>query len=178
MLKLFRTLIFVALASAFATPLFGQGITRELLVRPGDTVQVINATGRINVIAYKETTGIGDDSVSTITLSGSGSTDPSENDLRIDTGRGRHWITVSPANSANRFDIALHLPERVKLIATTREGEVRAQGNFQSLAARTETGTIAADVPTFDLRYSLQWVASRPRYLANFEIAGVKEKSA
>lgn len=178
MLKLFRTLIFAAVALGLAAPLFAQGITREISVRPGDTVEVINGTGRIDVIAYKETTGIGDDSVSTIKLSGTGSTEISENDLRVDTGRGRHRITVRPANPANRFDIALQLPERVKLVATTREGEVRAQGNFQSFAARTETGTIAADVPTIDLRYSLQWVASRPRYLADFEIADVKEKAA
>ena len=50
-------------------------------------------------------------------------------------------------------------------------------GNFASVWAKTDTGTVAVDVPTDALQYHFLWTESRPRYLADFDIEKVKEKA-
>ncbi|MEP6789050.1 MAG: VWA domain-containing protein, partial [Acidobacteriota bacterium] len=57
-------------------------------------------------------------------------------------------------------------------------GAVEAVGNFASIEAKTETGTVITDVPAEELTYQFLWTESRPRYLADFDIADVKEKKA
>ena len=50
-------------------------------------------------------------------------------------------------------------------------------GDLEKVEVFTDTGTIATDVPDDDITYNFQWTESRPRYLADFDIADVKEKS-
>jgi hypothetical protein len=49
------------------------------------------------------------------------------------------------------------------------------EGNFASVNATTDTGTIAVDVPTENLKYDLNWTMSKPRYLADFETEAVRK---
>ena len=87
-------------------------------------------------------------------------------------------VEVKPANRNNRVDISIRVPERSKVKITTLDGEVRIVGNLEKAVVITETGTIAADVPTDDVRYQLLWRESRPRFLSDFELEKPKEGAA
>jgi VWFA-related protein len=51
-------------------------------------------------------------------------------------------------------------------------------GDLEAISVTTETGTIATDIPAHDIRYSLNWRESRPRFLSDFELEKVKEGAA
>ena len=44
--------------------------------------------------------------------------------------------------------------------------------------ATTDTGTVAVDVPDEDITYNLLWTESKPRVVADFDLAAIKEKNA
>src|SRR4030095_16113203 len=108
-----------------------------------------------------------------LTASSTGSVSDSE--VKIDGTNIR--VELPASTSAKRIDISLVVPERVNLRIETAEGEVRAAGNIASMDVKTETGTIAVDVPTDDLKYDFLWTASRPRFLSDIELEKVKERS-
>ncbi len=97
-----------------------------------------------------------------------------EAEVKIAGGR----ITVVPTEKDKRIDIVLSVPERMKVKVQTTAGAIEVAGNFASVEAVTDTGTIVTDVPVDELKYSFLWTESKPRYLADFDIEEVKEKSA
>ena len=145
-----------------------QTITRELKIGGGGIIRILNVTGRVEVIARPE--------ISTVGLTATSSGSLAESELKVDAGSSIAIETL-PAGSNKRIDISLVVPERVRLKIETREGEIRVSGDVQSVEAKTDTGTISADVPTDDLEYDFFWTASRPRYLSDVELEKVKEKS-
>src|SRR5688572_1682235 len=146
----------------------GQPVTRELKVSEGGTIRILNLSGRVDVTARPDTTSA--------TLTASSNDSIAEAELKIEAG-GDIKIETAPSSPNKRIDISLAVPERVKLKIVTREGEVRVSGDLESVEAKTETGTIAADVPVDDLEYDFFWTASRPRFLSDIELEKVKEKS-
>ncbi len=156
--------IVVLIASAFVS---AQSFTRELKLGEGGSITVINLTGRVEVRARP-------DSISVQLIATSNSA-VAETDLKIDAGGSLRIETL--AAGGKRIDLSITVPERVKLKIETREGEIRVSGDIQSVEAKTDTGTIAADVPVDDLKYDFFWTASRPRYLSDIELKKVKEKS-
>jgi uncharacterized protein with von Willebrand factor type A (vWA) domain len=150
-----------------------QDVVRELQVVTGSTVEVVNRFGRVS--AKAEAGSEEEPVVSTLTaMSEKG---VSDSEIKITGGGPKTLITVTPADKNKRIDLVLILPERTKLNIETLAGAIEAAGNFDQVEAKTETGTIAADVPVDDLKYNFTWTESRPRYVAAFDIADVKEKS-
>ena len=98
----------------------------------------------------------------------------SENEVKIN-GSNIRSITIKPADTKKRIDVIVVVPERCKLKVETSEGAVELVGNFESVEARTETGTIVTDIPADDIKYQFVWTESRPRYLADFDIAELFE---
>src|SRR5262245_38736843 len=149
-------------------PLFGQSVTRDLTVVEGGMITVKNPVGRVDVVASP------DSPIVKLTATSAGSL--AESDLKIDARLGNVDIETAQSGS-KRIDISLVVPERMRLKIATEAGEIRVSGDVASVEAVTDTGTIAADVPKEDLRYSFVWTASRPRYLSDLELDKVKEKS-
>jgi VWFA-related protein len=165
---IFADLVCVSIAS-------GQAFRRELNVAAGGTIEVVNRYGRVDVStipaeAEREST------IAVLMVTAKNSI--AENELGIVTTAGIVRIESKPSNKNNRVDISLTVPERIRLKVATLEGEVRVSGDLEVIEIKTETGTIAADVPTDDLNYEMMWTESRPRFLSDFELAKVKEKSA
>jgi VWFA-related protein len=156
---------FMLMCAAFAS---GQSMSRELRVGEGGLITVVNLGGRVEISARPGT--------NKASLTASANQPISENEIKIDDGSELKLETF-PSSASKRIDISLSVPERVKLKIETREGEVRVSGDVESVEVRTETGTIAADVPTDQLKYDFFWTASRPRFLSDVELAKVKEKS-
>ena len=167
-----RDLLFLIFAAcAVVTSVSGQ-VRRELSIAPGATIEIVNKYGKVEVAAVPE------DSVQTGTLIANGKTAIAETELDITNTKGSLRIEAKPSGRNNRVDISLTVPERTKLKITTLDGEVRVSGDLESVEAVTETGTIAADVPTDQVKYDLVWRSSRPRFLSDFELEKAKEKSA
>lgn len=147
-------------------------LARELKVLPGQKVEIVNLYGRVGVKAFAA------DPVTARSgnVTATASKGVEEAEVKISPG-GKTIITVSPRDKSKRIDLRLDLPERVQLTIETREGSIEVNGNFASVNALSETGTIAVDVPDDDVRYSLLWTESHPRFLADFELKDIKEKS-
>lgn len=157
-----------SLVLALAAAAMGQNMSRELKFGDGRTITVINISGRVEISARPNVTAV--------SLNATANQPVAENEIKIDEG-GDLRIETIPIGIGKRIDISLVVPERVKLKIETREGEVRVSGDIESVEVKTETGTIAADVPTDQLKYDFFWTASRPRFLSDIELAKVKEKS-
>jgi hypothetical protein len=165
---LFTICVFCASAVA------AQDVTRELNVSPGGTVEIVNMSGRVAVKAEAGT----EEAPVAGSFSASSPKGLSDTDIKI-TGSGGHTvIAVTRSDIEKRIDLTVILPERCKLKIETVAGAIEVAGNFASVEARTDTGTIVSDVPDDDLKYNLLWTESRPRYLADFDLEKVKEKSA
>ena len=158
---------------AFALSAKAQDVTRELKVSAGATVEIVNNFGRVGVGAAA---GVDDTPASgkLIVTSPKGVTDT---EVKIVGVGGRTLITVTPSDTRKRIDIVVTVPERTNLVIETLAGAVEVVGNFGSITARTDTGTIMTDIPADDLKYQFLWTESHPRYLADFDIEVVKEKS-
>lgn len=151
----------------FASTIRAQTFQREIPLSESAAIDITNLYGRVSIIA-EET----DKAALT-------AENADEGNLKITSaGNNRLEILVSSADQKARIDLSLKIPLRSRVRVVTDEGEVRVSGNLESAAVETETGTIAAQVPTDDLRYNFLWTASRPRFLSDVELEKVKEKSA
>ncbi|MBK9766025.1 MAG: VWA domain-containing protein [Chloracidobacterium sp.] len=168
--SLFRTFATVISMAFAATVVAAQDVVRELKLAPGASIEIVNRSGRVAVIAES-----GDDVVSKLVA-----TSPkalSETELKITSSGGRAVIVIVPADPKKRIDVVVTVPERVSINVETRDGAVEVSGNIASVNAKTEIGTITLDVPSDEIKYSLKWTESRPRYVADFDLEDIKERS-
>ena len=134
-------------------------------MKDGAKLDITNLTGRVLVRAEKDAKP---------SLTAASPTGAAENDLKISASK----IEVVSKDRNKRIDLTIILPQRCRVRIETREGEIAIVGNFESVEARTTTGTITTDVPASSVKYDLEWTQSRPRFVADFELEKVKEKSA
>lgn len=153
-----------------AVSVSGQVLQTEIPLPQGTILEIVNNSGRIAASANANWTD-------RAAISASSSAAVTESELKIENIKGRIKITVLPVIRSKRIDLTIHLPERSSARVTTGDGEIVVAGNFASIAAATETGTIAADLPTDDLKYEFLWTASRPRFVADFELPKMRERS-
>lgn len=146
-------------------------VTINIPLSPGRNIEVENLTGRVDIRAFEPA----DAASGKLTASSDRSIEESE--IKLTNNRGNIIIKVAPSDPKKRIDLVIEITERTRIRAKTEDGEIRLQGNIESANATTVTGTIAVDVPTSDLRYNLRWLASRPRFLADFELSKVQERS-
>jgi len=151
-----------------------QDFTRELNLREGGAVEVVNHYGRVSA----RTEGPIDEKPVAAKFTAYSPKGVPRGAIKVDGGSGQVTITVDPADKQKRIDVALILPDRTKIKVETLGGAVEIAGNFASIDVTTETGTVAVDVPSDDLKYQFVWTESKPRYVADFEIAEVTERAA
>lgn len=173
-LAILRSLLIAAVTLAFwlATP--AQDVTRELKVTSGSTLEIINRFGRVGVKAQ----AVAENKTPSGKLTASSPKGVSDGEVKIVSSGGKTSITVVSADARKRIDLVLILPERSNIIVQTVAGAVEVNGNFASVAASTDTGTVAVDVPDDDVTYNLLWTESKPRVVADFDLAAIKEKNA
>lgn len=164
-IRILFTIVFVFALWQIAV---SQDFTRELRVATGGTVEIVNKFGRVAVQAI-DGTKVG--SLSTLN-------DAPGSVINVSSENGRTVVLVAGSKQAKRIDIVVKIPERTNLKIETIAGAIEIEGNFASIEAKSDTGTIAVDVPVEDLSYQFQWTESRPRFLADFDVAEAKEKSA
>jgi VWFA-related protein len=151
-----------------------QNVTRDLNVAADGVVEITNMSGRV---AVKAEEGSGDAPVAG-KLTATSSKGVLDKDIKV-VGSGAHTvITVARSDSDKRIDLVVIVPEHCRLKIETAAGAIEVAGHFASVEAKTGTGTIVTDVPADDIKYNMLWTESRPRYLADFDLEKVKEKSA
>lgn len=173
-LAITRSLFITAVTLAFWLTTPAQDVTLELKVAAGSTVEIVNRYGRVGVKAE----AIADEKTASGKLVASSPKGVSDGEIKITGAAGKTTITVVSADPRKRIDLVLTLPERSNIIVQTIAGAVEVNGNFASVAATTDTGTVAVDVPDEDITYNLLWTESKPRVVADFDLAAIKEKNA
>jgi VWFA-related protein len=169
--KVRNTVLIALLMLAAGATASAQSLTREIKLAGIERVEVTNNFGRVSVSAAgtKEKTA-GE-------LRATSSQAISDAEVKFEARRDRTAISVIPDSQSKRVDLVLTLPERMHIVVTTREGAVSIEGNFSQAEIVTETGTIAADVPTDNLTYTFRWLEARPRVLSDITLAPAKELS-
>jgi VWFA-related protein len=163
----------IATILVLAAAAFAGDVVRDLNVGANATVEIINPAGR--VLAQAQPGTAAGPAASKLTISSPGAF--SDKEIKVSSTDGNTVIEVKPHDAKQRIDLTVTLPERTSLRITTDAGGVEAMGNFASVWAKTDTGTVAVEVPTDALQYRFLWTESRPRYLADFDIEKVKEKA-
>jgi VWFA-related protein len=166
----------------------GGGFERELDASGPVELRVKNRTGRVTVTAEE---GLKQVSIRATSAAGLGVT---ERDVRVTHGGAAVQIEVeregaaarptdgrkvvaSPAQiERERIDLSVRIPARSRVRVETEAGAVDVVGNLAEAEAKTDTGTIRADVPMDELRYSFRWTLSRPRFFSEVELPEAKHK--
>jgi Ca-activated chloride channel family protein len=151
-------------------------------------LRVKNRTGRVTVVAEEESKSV---SIRATSAAGLAVT---ERDVRVTAAAGAIQIEVEREGAAarptdgrkvtpsqaqverERIDLTVRIPARSRVWVETEAGAVDVVGNVAEAEAKTDTGTIRADVPLDALRYSFRWTLSRPRFFSEVELPKVKEK--
>ena len=162
-----------------------QSFQRDFVLKQGGVVEIINLYGRVDVsveeaVEANETSEPATEvkAAGNVSLSANSNKQIAESDVKIDNSGGRLKIEIVPADAKTRVDIIVKMPPRSRVKIETAAGEVRLAGNLEVAEIKTETGTIAADVPLENLKYDFVWTESRPRFLSDVELEEVEEKAA
>ncbi len=148
----------------------GQGFSKEISVQTGQVLELINLSGRISVSVDPQIEG-------TASISAVSNVAVTESEIKVENQKGKLRITVAPSTNSKRIDVGVTLPPRGIVNLSTADGEISFSGDLSAVTASSVTGTISSDVPTIDLKYQLNWTASRPRFVADFKLEDVRERS-
>ncbi len=159
------------IVAAFSLTAPAQSFVKDFPIASGALLEIKNHYGRIEVETDEER-----ENQAAITVESSALV--SEGDLKIQASGSRVKISFSLDDPKTRVDFKVKLPIRRRVKLETKDGSIHVVGDFVSAQAKSETGTIYADVSLENLTYKFQWVASKPRYLSDVDLEKVKEKSA
>jgi len=169
-----KTLIIISVIFLTLLTTAAQDLTRELNLGENGSIEIINKYGRI---AAKAEPPVGDKPAKS-RLTAMSPKGISDSEIKKVLEGGPTMVIVTPSDTRKRIDLIVTLPERSNIRLETLAGAIEVVGNFASIEAKTETGTVLTDIPAEELTYQFLWTESRPRYLADFDIAQVKEKKA
>lgn len=165
-----------------------QVFERELDAPGPVELRVKNRTGRVTVLAEDDLKKV---SLRATSAAGLG---VGERDVRVTQGGGSFRVEVEREGAAarpadgrkvvasqaqverERIDVVLRVPSRSRVWVETEAGAVDLVGNLAEAEAKTDTGTIRADVPLDALRYSFRWTLSRPRFFSEVGLPEVKHR--
>ncbi len=164
------------------------GFERELDASGPVELRVKNRTGRVTVVAEDDLKqvsiratsaaglGVGEKDVRVTHAGGSVQIEVEREGAAARPDDGRK-VVASPAQiERERIDLLVRVPSRSRVWVETEAGAVDVVGNLAEAEAKTDTGTIRADVPLDDLRYSFRWTLSRPRFFSEVELPEAKHK--
>jgi VWFA-related protein len=176
-MKIFSFLLIIF----FAFTVRAQTFQREFLLAENDSIKVTNLYGRVKIIAEESENDadrtISDDKIEAAAKAVLTAENARESDLKIVSEKNNLEILVQPVSEKTRVDLTVKIPARLHVQIETSGGEVLISGDVASAEVKTDTGTIAANVPLDDLRYDFVWSESRPRFLSDVELEKVKEKA-
>jgi len=166
----------------FSTTIRAQNFEREFPLAANASIKIVNLYGRVSVVAETiksdEDAEEKEEAKTAIEKAFLTAPNAKESDLKIVSEAKRLEILVQPTNLKSRIDLTLKVPAQTKLHIETNNGEVLIEGVIESAEIKTDTGTIAANVPLDNLKYNFVWTESRPRFLSDTELEEANEKAA
>ncbi len=147
-----------------------QDFVKEVPIPSNAHIEIVNLSGRTSVRAVP-----GMDAALRVTARSS--VPVTESEIKVANSKGRLRIDLAPSMASKRIDLLIELPTDSSVRVTSREGEIQIVGALARAWAKSETGTIVTDVPLYDLQYKLQWLTSRPRVLADFDLERIRERA-
>lgn len=172
-----RTLILIAVCVFFAAEaVTAQDAAWTFPIAKHGRIEVLNNHGRVEVVVAKSSNAAG--GTDSFTLKATSASFIEQSAIEVTPSNSSTKIRVRPKDPKQRIDLVITVPEETSIKVETEAGEVLLSGAILSAEVKTDTGTIAADVPTNNLRYLLRWTASRPRFVSDFELSKIKERSA
>jgi hypothetical protein len=172
-MKIYGLLLIVSLTLTIRA----QNFEREFPLAENASIKITNLYGRVSVVAEKIKP---DDDAEEKTDTGKAlltAPNAKEADLKIISETKRLEIIVQPTEPKSRIDLTLKISANSKINIETAGGEVRIEGDIESAEIKTDTGTIAANVPLDDLKYHFVWTEARPRFLSDIVLEEVDEKA-
>lgn len=170
-LVMIELLLLLAVFDSSAAQNTGQSYRRELETSDKVSLSVKSRSGRVSVIASDE-----QKKNVTIEASSAGALIDAT-DVHAAAKSSSVEIEVRDRRDKDRIDLVVRVPARSKIKVETEAGSVDIVGSFELAEARTNTGTIHADVPLEALKFDFIWSASRPRFLSDVELPEIKEKA-
>ena len=116
-----KLIIFTVTFLAFCASHFAQDVTREMGLRGGGNIEVVNRYGRVSA---KSNGPVGDEPTISGTMKATSDKGVLESDIKYSASGGRILIVVDPKDSKKRIDITLTLPERVALKVETTSPDI------------------------------------------------------
>ena len=155
-----------------------QKFEREFPLAENASIKITNLYGRVSVVAEEAKIKEGDTENSENGKAFLTAPNAKEVDFKVAAETKRLEILVEPSDRKSRIDLTLKIPAHLKIKIETADGEVRVEGAVESAEIKTDTGTIAMNVPLDDLKYEFVWTESRPRFLSDVALEEADEKAA
>ena len=168
----------VFLIFIFVFTIRAQTFEREFPLSENASVKINNLYGRVSVVVKESVNGTDDESPDKVEKALIRAPNAKETDIKIVAEPNRLEILVKPIDAKSRIDLTVTIPAGANIKIGTDGGEVRVEGSLESAEIKTETGTIAANVPLENLKYDFVWTESRPRFLSDVELEEADEKAA
>ena len=185
-----RFSFYLLLLAVFAIPAIAQEYRISKPLLPGATIQITNLSGRVSIAADNATPVVAAESSdsasaetpptehpSTITLIATSDKGVAESEVKLITGP-KTTVEIAPGYASKQINLTVTIPLRSRVTVETAAGAVDVSGNLESIDITTNTGTVSTDVPDDAVSYDFTWTEARPRYLADFELAKIKEGAA
>jgi VWFA-related protein len=164
--RLFLLFISAAVLVGSTSVVCAQTYERELHTSARTLLTIKNRNGRVSVIASDNEK----DKASLKATSTGAPVDPGD----ITVSNSEILVRERPY----RIDITVRVPKRARVRVESESGMVDVVGDFEVADVMTNTGTIHADVPLEALKFKFLWQSSRPRFLSDVELPGIKEGHA
>ncbi|MBX3298369.1 MAG: VWA domain-containing protein [Acidobacteria bacterium] len=170
--SILRLLAAAAMALAAISFSQAQTLTRSIDATSAMSVDIVNPSGRVIIRT------IGPDADEKPSIVARSDRSISEAELTVSAGKAATVIRVVPLDTRRRIDLEISVPERASARIETVAGGIDVVGDLSSVTAKTETGTIATDLPNTEIGYLLTWTESKPRVVADAALEKTREKAA
>lgn len=168
-----KTGLFVLVLAVFRIFAAGQSSTEEFSIGNPTSLQVFNPVGKVLVRSI----GSDDDGQLKASMIARSPSGVSKDDVEVGIFGGTTEVRVKDQIGRGRVDLELFVPASIDVRIETHDGAVTADGSFKRLIVRTNSGTIAANVPTTNLSYLFEWTGARPRYASDIDLPTPRERS-
>ncbi len=167
---IFSKLIFLLIIAISCFSVSAQNFQKEFSFSKNGSLEVVNFYGKVKIEAS-------DELENQAILNAQSSKTITDKDFSIKGSDGKLKIEVNQQPGKTRIDLTIKVPERIKLKVETEEGEVAIEGNIASAEVKTDTGTIATNIPLENLKYNFLWNQTKPRFLSDIQIEEPRERS-
>ena len=176
----FSIYILLLAVLAIVVPVSAQEYRISKSIPRGASIQIRDLSGRVSVNAAPapdDAKAKADSDSDDLVILATSEKGVVEDEVKVVEGL-RTTIDVMPNASGKQINLTVTVPLRSRVTVETDAGAVSVAGNLESINVATGTGTVSTDIPDDAITYDMTWTEARPRFLADFGLAKIKEGAA